>query len=83
LNIFSNSFAIEYDEVRDAVLIWHPDRQLFPRPLVEIRNETLQGMSFDEASRFIGSRLLLLMPALREMFRDYLWTEDGQSPQKN
>ena len=82
MNIFSSHFKVEYDEVHDAFLIWHPDHQHFLRPLIEIRRETLKDLSFNEASEFIGSRFILLMPALREMFRDYLWTEEGQPPKK-
>jgi hypothetical protein len=50
---------------------------------VEIRRETLEKMSFKEAAEFIRERLILLTPALREMFKDYLWTEDGQPPKKD
>jgi hypothetical protein len=83
MNVFSSRFEVEFDDARGAVLIHHPDRQQFQTPLVEIRRETLEKMSFKEAAEFIGERLILLTPALREMFKDYLWTEDGQPPKKD
>lgn len=82
MNIFSNRFEVEFDEVRDAVLIRHPNRQEFPTPLIEIRRETLKEMSLKEASEFIGERLILLTPVLRELFKDYLWSDDGQPPKQ-
>jgi hypothetical protein len=50
--------------------------------MVEIRRETLAAMSLKEAAEFIGERLILLTPPLRELFTDYLWSEDGQQPPK-
>ena len=83
MNVFSNRFEVEFDDVRGAVLIRHPDHQQFQTPLVEVRRETLENMSFKEAAEFIGERLILLTPALREMFKDYLSTEDDQPPKKD
>jgi len=82
MNIFSNRFEVEFDEQRDAFVIRHPDARRFPTPLVEIRGDTLAGMSLQQASQFIGERLILLVPRLRERFADYLWTDDGQPPKK-
>jgi hypothetical protein len=50
--------------------------------MVEIRRETLGGMSYTEAAKFIGERLILLTPDLKEIFKDYLWTDDGHTPPK-
>jgi hypothetical protein len=83
MNIFSSRFEVEVDDVRGTVLIHHPDRQQFQTPLVEIRRETLEKMSFKDAAEFIGERLILLIPPLQEMFREYLWTEDGQLPRED
>ncbi|MEV8471774.1 hypothetical protein [Ralstonia sp. UNC404CL21Col] len=44
--------------------------------------ETLAKMSFGEASQFVGERLLLLIPKYHEVFKDYLWTDDGNTPPK-
>jgi hypothetical protein len=83
MNILSNRLDVEYDHGRSAVLIRHPDRHQFPSPFVEIRRETLNEMSLKTAAEFIGERLILLNPALREIFKDYLWTEDGQPPKRS
>jgi hypothetical protein len=80
--IFSNLFEVEFSNERDAFLILHPDRERFTMPLVEVKRETLDKMSFEDASKFIGERLILLMPTLRKMFEDYLWSSDGQPPKK-
>ena len=82
MNVLSNRLEVEYDDGRGAVLIRHPDRQHFQSPLVEIRRETLNEMSLKAAAEFIGERLILLTPALREIFKDYLWTEDGKPPKR-
>jgi hypothetical protein len=83
MNVLSSRLEVEYDHGRGAVLIRHPDRQQFPSPLVEIRRETLNEMSLKAAAEFIGERRILLSPALRETFKDYLWTEDGQPPKRS
>ena len=82
MNVFYNSFSVEFDEKKKALLIWHPDRNAFKTPLVSIPAETLKEMSFDQAAAFIGERLVLLIPPLREMFTDYLWSDDGKTPPK-
>lgn len=82
MNVFSDRFEVEFDEAHDAVLIRHPNRQEFPTPLIEIRRDTLAAMSLKESAEFLGERLILLMPSLRELFKDYLWSDDGQQPPK-
>lgn len=82
MNIFSNHFDVEFDERLQALLIWHPDRNTFKTPLVSIPADHLKGKSLEGAAAFIGERLILLIPALREMFADYLWSDDGRTPPK-
>ncbi len=82
MNLLSQKFIAEYDEHRDAYCIIHPDREQFEDPLIEIARETLESMTYAEASQFIGERLILLTPSLKEMFKDYLWTDDGHTPPK-
>ena len=82
MNIFSDRLEVEFDEKRDAFVIKHSDARQFPTPLIEIRRDTLKGMSLQEASLFLGERIILLIPRLRELFADYLWTDDGQPPKK-
>lgn len=80
MNVNSNRFIVEFDKERDAYLIDHPDRDDDLLPLVVIRRETLEAMTLKEAAEFIGSRLILLTPDLKEIFKDYLWTNDGHTP---
>lgn len=80
MNLLSDQLSVEFDASQDALLIWHPDRNAFPSPLITVRAECLRGLSFDEAAGFIGERIVLLMPALREIFKDYFW--DGDTPPK-
>jgi len=50
--------------------------------MIVIRRETLEAMSLKEASQFIGTRLISLTPELKEMFKDYFWTDGGHTPPK-
>ena len=40
--------------------------------LVQIRPESYGPMSFEELSEFIGARVLLLMPSMREQYREHI-----------
>lgn len=51
-------------------------------PAVSVPSTVLETMSFEEAARFLGERIILLSPVLRNRFRDYLWSEDGRPPIK-
>lgn len=68
--LLSHEFLIRWDEERRCLLVMHPDREKFPEALITIRESTLAEMNFDAAAKFIGSRLALLMPALRERYVD-------------
>lgn len=81
MNVHSNRFIVEFDKELDAYLIIHPDNGDL-RPTIEIRRETLEAMSYKEAAQFIGERLILLTPDLKEIFKDYLWTNGGHTPPK-
>lgn len=80
--IFSNKLEVEYDEDRAHLSIWHPNVKAEGLRPIEIRKSTLEAMSFSEASQFVGERILLLIPAMREQFKDYLWSDDGATPPK-
>jgi hypothetical protein len=82
MNVLSDQLHIEFDTSRDSLAIRHASDSQSKSPLIEIRRETLRTMSFDEATKFVGERILLLMPAMREQFKDYLWTDDGDTPPK-
>lgn len=68
--LFSNEFFVRWDDQRRCLLLVHPDRAKFPEPLVTIRESTLAEMNFATAAEFIGSRLALLIPALRDRYVD-------------
>ena len=68
--LLSNEFIVRWDEELDSLVIVHPDGERFPRPHVQIRASTLADMPFEQASQFIGERLVLLIPALRERYVD-------------
>ena len=68
--LFSNEFLVRWDEERHCLLVLHPNRSKFPEPLVTIRESTFVEMNFAAAAEFIGSRLALLMPALRDRYVD-------------
>jgi hypothetical protein len=68
--LLSNEFIVRWDEELNSLVIVHPDGERFPRPHVQIRSSTLADMTFEEASQFIGERLVLLIPALRERYVD-------------
>lgn len=78
----TNSIQILFDSETRHLQYWHLDREKYPRPLLEISLDTLSDMSFSDAAKFIGERVLLRMPAMRELYKDYLWSDDGQTPPK-
>jgi len=82
LHFLSNTLIVHYDKTTSSLLINHPDTQEFPYPLITIRKETYSAMDFTEASSFIGSRLLLLIPEMREQFQSHIdsltKSENGQ-----
>lgn len=67
-----------YDPEQEALLIRFPDR--LSTHSNAIKNETLRTMTFEQAAAFIGEKVLLQYPVYHEMFKDYLWTEDGTKP---
>lgn len=69
MSFLSKTLVVRFDDQSKSVLIEHPDRKEFPSPLVQIRYETYSEMSFDEACAFIGSRIVLLIPDLREQYQ--------------
>jgi hypothetical protein len=82
INVLTNQFEIEYDEARECLCIWTPgvkSRGLRP---IEITKKGLGELPFAEAAEFVGEKILLLIPAMREQFKDYLWTDDGNTPPK-
>lgn len=68
MNILNDTFIVKYDDELDSILIIHPDETISPSPLVRIRADTLSSMNFLEASQFLGERIMLLIPQLRERY---------------
>jgi len=72
MNIFSDTFIVRFDEETQSLLIIHPDESVMSRPVMQVRAETLDKMSFLEASQFIGERLLILIPQLQSRYAEDL-----------
>ncbi len=68
--LLSNEFIVRWDDALQSLVIVHPDTRRFPAPHVQIRSSTLDGMTFEQAAEFIGSRLALLIPQLRARYVD-------------
>ena len=69
MNFLSDLLNVRYDDKLKSVVIEHPDKGEFPTPLVQVREETYAGMTFEKLAEFLGARLLLLMPAMRDHFK--------------
>ncbi len=80
MDVLSNEWKVVFNQKTERLEFWIPDRM--KHPAVQLRMETLSAMSFGEASQFVGERLLLLIPKYHEVFKDYLWTDDGNTPPK-
>ena len=72
MNIFNDTFIVRFDEETQSLLILHPDKTVMSRPIVQLRPETLDQMSFLEASQFVGERLLILIPQLQNRYAEDL-----------
>jgi hypothetical protein len=72
MDFLSSTLVVRLDPTSECLLISHPDSLKFPEPLVTIRKETYSGMNFEEATAFVGSRILLLIPGMREHFKGEL-----------
>ena len=70
MNVLNDKFIVQYDVKEQSLLIVHPDEKRVSNPLVSIRAETLSKMNFVKASQFLGERLILLIPQLRERYKD-------------
>jgi hypothetical protein len=69
-DLLSSELLVRWSDATDSLEVSHLDSQQFPMPLVQIRASTLAGMSFDQASSFIGETVVLLVPQLRDRFVD-------------
>jgi hypothetical protein len=71
-NPLTNELVFRWDPVAQCLLVIHPDTRAWPTPLARVSSETLAGMLWPDASRFIGEFVTLLMPALRERYEAQL-----------
>jgi hypothetical protein len=71
----SSAFTVQWNQATDSLDIVHPDPAQIPRPLIAIPGATLRAMTLTEASEFVGSRLVLLIPELRQE-----WVDDTTDP---
>lgn len=62
--VLTNEFAIRYDEERECVCI-HTIHGGKEDPPIRIRLENLKEMKREDASKWVGETILLLIPALR------------------
>jgi hypothetical protein len=81
MNVLSNKIVVEFDDEKGKLIFLMVNSDPL-RHKLEISQDTLLSMSFSEASQFLGERLVLYNPHLREMYKDYLWSPDGLPPKK-
>jgi len=68
-NVLSNEFIVRWDKQNMALSIEKICEGNEVLQLIQIKDETFTKMSFEESSKFIGERLILLIPHLREKFK--------------
>jgi hypothetical protein len=68
VNVYTNELIFRWDPEQKLLLVIHPDREQFPDPLAEIKEETLDNMSWPNASKFVGEFVTLLVPDLRAKY---------------
>ena len=81
MNVLSDSILITFKPSTGKLEMLALDSDL-TQPAVVIACDTRDNMSFEEISKFIGERVVLLSPSLRKEYEDYLWSPDGSPPKK-
>jgi hypothetical protein len=64
----TSELIFRFEQATGDLLVIHPNETDWPQPLARVTASTLDGMSWIEASRFIGEFVTLLMPPLRARF---------------
>jgi hypothetical protein len=67
-SVLSDSLRVRWNKVRASLIIEHADKAEGELPQIEIRSETLDEMTFSQVTAFIGERIALLIPAMRERY---------------
>jgi hypothetical protein len=66
-DILTPELTLKWDEGLNSLLVINPKTEAAP---IRIHSDTIKAMNFEEACAFIGSRVALLMPALRSIYID-------------
>lgn len=70
-DILTNEFTLLYDNKRQSLLIYTGLNPSLTDTPIEHRLSTLQDLGKDEAAKFVGQTILLLIPQVRsELFRE-------------
>ncbi len=79
MNVFTNKLFIEFDENENVLRIFNPTQRVSGEQMriAEISLATLESLGFEKGAEFIGERIVLVIPKLREV----LW-ESSQEGQK-
>jgi hypothetical protein len=66
--VLSNALRVRWYVGLQSLIIEHADKTEGELPQIEIRSETLDQMNFVKATSFIGERIALLIPSLRDRY---------------
>ncbi|QOY22226.1 MULTISPECIES: hypothetical protein [Xanthomonas] len=73
-SVLTNEFYIFFDEKEESIFI-HTIHNGSKDDPIRVRLETLKGMSPEDASKWFGERILLLIPEVRKTI--FLIENDG------
>jgi hypothetical protein len=68
--VLSNALRVRWDTSLQSLIIEHADKAEGELPQIQIRSDTLDQMNFVKATSFIGERIALLIPSLRDRYVD-------------
>lgn len=69
-SVLSDKLRVRWNAQNASLIIEHADKPEGELPQIEIRSETFDEMTFSQATAFIGERVALLIPAMRERYID-------------
>lgn len=77
MKTLTNKIRLEFSDEKKSILIFNNEPGMdWPLPIT-ISTETLKKMSLSDAAEFVGERVLLLIPEMRELYKEYLYSGDG------
>ena len=65
---YTDEITFRWDAATECLLVLHPNRTQWPDPIAQVSSQTLAGMTWPDASRFIGEFVTLLIPELRRRY---------------